>query len=336
MNCQEFNPRSSEEWLPALQRDGYVILAVPQHITELSTAVFDCFAEFNQRSDEDKAKFSLVPHDEGDNNGWHPCGGLSKYNQCREGYIFQATSAIWPMLSTNRDCPPDAFSTIHQHWRQEVYVFVTSLLTDLATYLDIPHPASFFSSNGTFDVISASQFHIKNTPVMTQIETNEHMPSTTSAGHFITLPAHRDPTLISIVLHNCHARGLEMQWPLEGTSLGYREVYTHDTPPGPERCVVIVGTLLERLSGGFFRAPYHRVVSIASQQREETRLAATFFFQPTLDSILAPFPSTSIRTDTPNNTQVLCYRDWKRRAYGKYYKSSANKEKHRDNSVQVK
>lgn len=154
---------------------------------------------------------------------------------------------------------------LHETFRRQAY----ELLRERFAYEDT-------------DVISQSQFHVKEC---------------VSGGG---VPAHRDPSLVSLVIHNDTGGGFEFfadgsWWP------------SHQY--GPHLATLIAGRVLEHVgSDNKVRALKHRV---AEKRRElpsgSKRLAATFFFQPCDedDTLLLLHKKTT-------------FAEWKARAYRSY------------------
>jgi isopenicillin N synthase-like dioxygenase len=213
-------------------------------------------------------RFSLVEDSNGENNGWHATGGLGKYNQFREGYIFQANEAIWPLLGD--DNATTQFAKRHEDWRLAIFEVASTILRNIAVGLNLRED-SHFQIGGPMDVVNRSQFHVKG---------YSHPPSTQRNGaeeQFVALLAHRDPSVISIVVHNKHSKGLEV-WCEKSKS------YTDVGHYGPMHCTVLGqlfstyillarpsvlfthafrmpiagGSILEMLTHGTLKGPRHR------------------------------------------------------------------------------
>lgn len=126
------------------------------------------------------------------------------------------------------------------------------------------------------------------------------------------MPAHCDPSVVSIVIHALITSGLQVR-DVD------KKAFVDIPPTGPSRCVLLAGTLLEQLTDAAIKPCVHRVVSSETDLVSSQRIAASFFFQPTLDSILIPFAASTSpsRDDAP---VPLTYGKWKSRVYGNYYK----------------
>lgn len=323
----------SEELVSALRTKGYFI--VPLSDDNLITAQDEMFQQyelFDARPFEEKSLFSLSPDALGENNGWHSAGGLSRYNQSREGIIFQATSPIWPMLSESPEDPPDDFSKAHELFRDRVYNMTIDILKSLASGLKLTDPDKYFIRGGTLDVLSESQYHVKKI-TLREGESLESLHRTPESGQYLSLRAHRDPSLISLVFHDNRSttgasRGFGLQFKNDITG---QFVEVSQSISERKYCIVIAGSILELLTNGMVKAPLHRVVSSEAEIKSGKRIAATFFFQPLLQSLLIPFEGVELgENDTTDQTNAklgissssapVTYGKWKAKAYESYYK----------------
>lgn len=325
MASSPINAVSPECLLKSLRTKGYVILDLSERMSSLSCRVFDLFQSFDARSVAEKMVFELLPDTNGEHNGYHAIGGISAYNRCREGYIFQAASPVWPMLSESVECEGDEFSTTHEIWRAEMHHFALIILDKVWEALGIHSPAE-----GVLDVVSGSQFQVKKIcwagidPAATLSQTED--------GEFVTMPTHCDPSFISIVIHSQIFSGLQVRD-------AEKRAFVHIPPTGPGKCVVFAGSLLELITNSEIKPCVHRVVSTEADMISAKRIAATFFFQPTNDSFLVPLrlandTSQSAVCDEEVDSKIVrrftissiddtvstTYGTWKSRVYGNYYK----------------
>jgi isopenicillin N synthase-like dioxygenase len=304
--------------LAEMEHRGYFVLPLAGPLVPSRDEMFEQFQVFDGLPVSDKEVFSLTPDAIGENNGWHGAGGLSRYNQCREGVIFQASSEVWPMLSKDVSAPADDFSIAHQRFREHAHALASSIMEGLASALELPDPSNFFTANGPLDIIQGSQFHVKKV-MLSESEDVGALHKTREDERYITLRAHRDPSVISIVFHKCKSSenvlGMGLQFKGHN-DMGFVDLVTENNILGEtgEYCVVIAGSILELLSEGMMyiryfkvillyklkilfcqpggiKAPLHRVVSTEPELRAADRLAATFFFQPNLDCLMVPFPT---------------------------------------------
>lgn len=219
-----------------------------------------------------------------ENHGWHDVGGLSsKYNRFRRGYILQADKPI-PDFVIDADA--------HEQFRRAIHTFVADRCRC-----------------GDIDMISCSQFHIKRC-VGSDPQTK------------VAVPPHRDPSLLSLVIHSDSSAGLEFWDPA-------LRRYAPSHHYGPDRATIIAGSLLGYLTRNEIPAPKHRVL-LEQRPWQLPRLAATFFFQPKPDTVLRRLilrPKAAPRLALTNDDSgVLTYAEWKRRAYTRYYNATPHVE----------
>jgi hypothetical protein len=322
---------NSDEILQAFIKNGYFILKLPESIKILNEKIFKQFILFDKRKTIEKEIFSLTNIDDNnicENNGYHPIGGLSnKYNICRDGYIFQANCKIWPMLSNSKDDVSDSFSVIHEEWRPQVHNIALEIMSNLAIALKLDNPTTYFTSKGPLGIIEGSQFHVKKINFNNE---NKLLNKSKDDERLITLNSHCDPSVISLVFHNKGSTGLQFR---DSNLKTFVDLKTC----GYDYVTVIAGSVLELLSNGYIKAPAHRVVSTNEELISNNRIAATFFFQPNLDTLLVPFnnndqilkkkkecnsfPSSSSSSSLSSSSYPsISYHSWKNRAYGNYYK----------------
>jgi isopenicillin N synthase-like dioxygenase len=247
------------EILAALQHRGYFILPLSEEMFDTQEEMFRQFDIFDSRSVTEKTRFSLTPDAIGENNGWHGAGGLSRYNQCREGIIFQASCVIWPMLSDSLAVPAkdidsiDDFSIAHENFRNEAHLLAGSIMEQVACALELPEPAAYFTKKGPLDIIAGSQFHVKKV-ILSEAEDLSALHKNPDDDRYLTLRAHRDPSVVSIVFHKCrsadleHGLGLQFKDPDAGCFVNIP--VDADEVAGRSVCVVIAGSILELLSDG--------------------------------------------------------------------------------------
>lgn len=290
--------------ISSLRAHGYLVIDTPSSLADLNHEVFALFEEFDAQTIGHKQQFTLKPDEHGENNGWHEIGGLSKYNRCREGYIFQASTPIPPMLSAPNS-ESDRFARVHEAWRKEVHAFAAVVLENLGHALSISNPAAFFTPQGQMDVVSGSQFHVKKIVLGEQKVASLRQAD---AETYVSMPPHTDPSFITFIFHNQMSSGLQVRD-------AEAKAFVNISPSGPHKCIIIAGTILELLTNSDIKACVHRVASTEADLTSSHRLAASFFFQPTANTLLLPFSGTS-ETDSSS----LSYSAWKSRVYGNYYK----------------
>ncbi|KAG8468135.1 hypothetical protein KFE25_007187 [Diacronema lutheri] len=323
-----------EDVLRALSGAGAFSVRLPNELVALNAEVLRWFGLFDAQPSERKQRHALVPDGTGENNGWHGPGGLSAYNRFRDGYIFQASEPIWSMLDGSAGAE---FAAAHERWRAALHAVGHALIARLARALEVG--ADQFGPGGRCDIAAGAQFHLKAIRAAASELCAPGATGATADGRMMTLPAHRDPSVLSLVV----ATRPGLQLLVEG------EGRYEDVPRcGPDVCTVIAGQLLTKLTRGLVRSPLHRVVSEPREAVCAERVAATFFFQPPLDAVLQPLesptmarlarladasPERSARAHTKvraggergNGKPFLpvTYREWKHRAYSGYYARAA-------------
>ncbi|KAJ1619013.1 hypothetical protein T492DRAFT_848888 [Pavlovales sp. CCMP2436] len=317
--------------LAALRLHGFVVLTLPPNVAALNREVLGWFRRFAAQPAARKDAFALAAdHGTGEHNGYHRPGGLSAYNRFREGYIFQADEPIWHMLEG-----PDGalFADAHERWRAAIHRLGYAVMEEVAVALGLDR--AHFGAGGPCDICTSAQFHLK----AVCRNTEEAPPPTAEAdGRTVAMPAHRDPSVISLVSAN--GPGLQV---FIDSERQYIDVPTF----GPDVCTVIAGQILTKVTRGLVNAPMHRVVSEPGALERAERVAGTFFFQPPLDAVLRPLDSAPVRQHVlalESNAEQpfrrwgdggaaaksftpITFRDWKARAFKSYYKRNARAPK---------
>uniref|UniRef100_A0A7S3JXT1 Fe2OG dioxygenase domain-containing protein n=1 Tax=Aureoumbra lagunensis TaxID=44058 RepID=A0A7S3JXT1_9STRA len=265
---------------------GYVSMPLP---TLVSKACSQCFELFPTHE-----AFSDCPEMSG-LNGYHNANGLGGFNKYREGCIFQnTTEAIWPMHQDNTNHL--AFANAMETMRFHCIDFATSVLSALASRLNMPE--DFFLNE--FDVISESQFHLKRLTGLTREMLNED---------YDAVPAHVDPSLISLLIHNDNSGGFQVV---------SRGEYIRHPHIGPHSCCLLVGSILHLLAPNVPTCK-HRVRPRESDL--DNRLAITFFLQPKSNTRLIPLARLGLGEEEAKELQNYPdYASWKQRAYSTYLK----------------
>jgi isopenicillin N synthase-like dioxygenase len=132
------------------------------------------------------------------------------------------------------------------------------------------------------DAEETAQWHVK--------VYNSGSISTTDEGVNVRLPVHTDPSLISVVLHDTPTRegGMGLEYLLTG-----KREWRSVSSCGHGRATVIVGSVMEKITGGRYKAARHRVVEEEGRVGED-RVAATFFFRPGGKKVLTVPPSAKL------------------------------------------
>ena len=169
----------------------------------------------------------------------------------------------------------------------------------------------------------------------------------------VLLPVHTDPSLISLIVHDVPgvrpgALGLEYLRPRRqrgagaggsvagrrSSSGGVSDEVSGGTEPTAEPTgdrgaegewlvvashghgvvTVLVGAVLDRITGGLYPAAKHRVAS-TNPSGLGRRVAATFFFRPAPTAWLEKLPITAL---TDRSVKPIRFRDWLARVASKY------------------
>lgn len=325
--------------MAALREHGGFALALPPELDALNRDVFALYHRFDAQPHAAKSAFALgAAAADGENNGWHSPGGLSRYNRYREGYIFQYAEPIPDMLA---DEP--AFARTHERWRDSIWEVAAAVMAHVARALGLA--PGYFEPGGAMDLRANSQFHLKSlalpaddapradaelsapTADAAAVGSSEATaaPPTNRDGVHVLLPAHTDPSVLSIIVHNEHGRGLQVFSERSGARAPDGRTHGHAPSAvltssaaaatgggsadacagggfceagayGPGVCTVLAGAVLERIAGGAgIRSPKHRVAFTPAELArmrgatgERRRTAATFFFQPEMGVVLRP------------------------------------------------
>ena len=212
--------------------------------------------------------------------GYHRAGCMSaRYNAYREGFVFSDGE-----LFDVHEC--ETFQSDCARLQGQLHTVADRVLDTVGQHLELP--LGWFQEN-LGPTRDNSQWHIKryvDVPSGVQAEPPELSLRTSINEPVIEwLPAHTDPSLISIVFLN--RPGIQ-----EGSSglqyLTSNKLYVDVPFSGHEVAIIFVGSVLQHLTGGYFRACRHRVVHT---NRTHERVAATLFVRPAADKILRLPPS---------------------------------------------
>eukprot|EP00913_Durusdinium_trenchii_P004543 g4219.t1 len=201
-----------------------------------------------------------VSHDLLELHGYQPRGELGeRYNAHRSGFIFHGSKAA-PWVD------PESQERI-SIWRADIWQLAGRIFDALIQELDLKAiSAGHFSRHGPFDMVSHSQFQVKEM----------HPVAAGPNAKVVRLPLHQDPSFLSLLIHHSSeppGQGCEF-W------LDQEQRFLPLARSGPTVCTVIIGQLFHLLLGRrSFAKGKHRVVTRAADM-EKPRISATFFFQP--------------------------------------------------------
>ena len=307
--------------------------------------------------------------------GYHSAGSsnsLSRYNVHREGFIFSNGETFdIPLPTTSSLSGGDASfeQCMNSMFDSMCGVIAKDVLNGIARYLKIDEDW-FENAYGPMD--TSSQWHLKRyvEPKLNNRDncvdtSNGDSTSTTNEGHghddltleedLEWLPAHTDPSLISVIIHdapgiNANAMGLEYQVhvPMGKTKdenhgnkkkqVLWNEVEHH----GHAIATIFCGSVMSYITGGLFHSAKHRVVrkparSTSTRSGEmqvpvlgvqlRHRQAATLFLRPQGNSILT-VPPSDLLTDRIVKIRRNCkFQDWLNRVSRNYQGMSAKQTK---------
>eukprot|EP00041_Stephanoeca_diplocostata_P004088 m.40770 g.40770 ORF g.40770 m.40770 type:complete len:393 (-) comp14854_c0_seq1:352-1530(-) len=293
--------------------------------------------------------------DSADASGYHVCGGLSRYNMFREGFVFSNNSmydisdppSISSTSSSTKKIPTSTFRMDMCALYDTMSKIASNVLSEIASSLGLCR--DFFETEYG-PIKEHSQWHLKRyhpygPPKETQA--SRKLPSghqRTVDGRVVLLPVHTDPSLISLVVISRSKDDDRCAVHFDGAmGLEYHDDTDPDTPwhnvlaSGSGAVILFVGSVLHRISGGVFPATRHRVAMAETALDNivlDERVVATFFFRPAPHSILRLLPSPTVRERHLRNTTLnsknyrgnvkhdrdISFSDWKRKVSKKYEK----------------
>lgn len=231
--------------------------------------------------------------------GYHKAGGLSHFNQYREGFVLSDGQTF--SIS-------DAFDGPVRNMQEILYSLAGSAVTAIENHLRLE---SNFVEDTMGPTRDHSQWHLKR-----------YLAPSTGTEHEIGKPvhwlmSHTDPSLISVVVHfqPVGCRGLEYCRRKEGSATEKEWVHLD---PGQPVAVFFVGSILSYVTGGYFPACKHRVnpppgCAVANNKR----MAATLFVRPRPDASLAVWRASPLLEAAPSRKQ-LTFGQWNARVSRHY------------------
>jgi 2OG-Fe(II) oxygenase superfamily len=207
--------------------------------------------------------------------GYHPVGGMSqRYNEFREGFV-------WSDGQTFKMVDRPEFSVLTKRLEVQLHALTCAVMRAVAKQLDISSGDDWFEEH-LGPTHGHSQWHIKRF-----VAASAHQ----DVDPGMWLPTHTDPSLVSVVIHDLagtisggsgfqyHHNGQWQTIPVSGHAVG----------------IIIVGSVLQHVTGGFFQACRHRVLMtqpLEQQQQQHhhastpRRMAATYFLRPASEAVL--------------------------------------------------
>ena len=170
----------------ALSTIGCAQLLVDDDLRAHNAAASELWRAFFAADEAHRRQFALA--DGTDSGGYHGAGALGRYNAHRSGVIYEHDEAV-PQLVEGV-----AFVERVEAWRGAVTALARDVLGAVAARRGAP--ADMFAAGGAFDARAAGRFHVKRTH---------------AGAARVLLPAHRDPSTLSLVVHfSAPPSGLEL------------------------------------------------------------------------------------------------------------------------------
>jgi isopenicillin N synthase-like dioxygenase len=250
--------------------------------------------------------------------GYHPsAGSLSRYNRHRRGFVWsdEAASGLKADAISIQDCPE--FAPQMNALVILLHDIADRVLGALERHWSLP--TGYFLQQFGLESRTSSQWHVKEFTKSGETMGGGDLvhPSSKRSDDYILLPVHTDPSLISIVMHDSPANVAS-----GAQGLQYHHHGTWQPVPrgGPGVAVVLVGSVLDHVTGGALMAAKHRVV--AHEQLSTTRLAATLFVRPAPHSVLSStlIPGAQQR---PPTKRTKTFAEWNARVARNYQKHQA-------------
>lgn len=241
--------------------------------------------------------------------GYHPAGGsMSRYNLFREGFVWSDEG----IMETQMD---SEFSVATRQLEDLLHSVAQCVLQSIEQHLLLP--VGWFEENFG-SMRNHSQWHLKRFVETTDPDQKE--------SHW--LPAHTDPSLISIVIHDrrdTQDGGYGLEYKDASASSASKWIPVQKT--GHAVAIVMVGSVLSQITGGLFPACRHRVL-----QQPGERMAATLFLRPAPLARLQVPPSPLLQHVAWKHPFNMTFDQWSSRVArnyqnGKSKKTNQNKEK---------
>lgn len=235
--------------------------------------------------------------------GYHPAGGsMSRYNLFREGFVWSDEGTM--------DISDSEFNVSTRQLEDLLHFVAQSVLQSIEQDLELP--VGWFEKNFG-PTRKHSQWHLKRF-----VETAD---PNQKESHW--LPAHTDPSLISIVIHD-RIDSQEGGYGLEYKDASSSSKWEPVAKSGHAVAIVMVGSVLSQITGGLFPACRHRI----SQQPGE-RMAATLFLRPAPRARLHVPPSPLLQHVSWKHPCNMTFDQWSSRV-ARNYQNGKHKKKDND------
>jgi hypothetical protein len=301
-----------ESWndvVAGLLENGVALVGIPDRHAEVAASAFQVAREAMDLVNKRRIPTILPSASSAHATGYHPVGGMSqRYNGFREGFVWSDSQTF------EIDDRPE-FSVQTKRLELQLHALASSVMRAVARHLEI----SSGDDNDWFEehlgpTQNHSQWHIKRsaaTPVQQLNPGNEQW-----------LPTHTDPSLVSVVIHDlvgAQSGGSGLQYHYNGE--------WHTIPvSGHSIAIIIVGSVLQHVTRGFFKACRHRVLMPKQETHEplRRRMAATYFLRPASGAVLSG-PSSSPKLAALFATipvqQCITFDQWLQKTARNYEKS---------------
>ena len=350
-------------------------LSSEQPLNNTATACLECpiiIAPQNQTNDQNSSdKNPSAAHV----FGYHPSGGMisTRYNMYREGFVFsdrhvtfdvrqkqEISSTHFTTTSFGNDCY-QMFTLLH--------TVADTILSNIGQHLQLPGgdaDTDLFQNNYIQDhfgpTIHYSQWHLKRytnhnddpLPMSSHHRTKKVGPS--KDDPVVLLPSHTDPSLISVIILDrpdiqSGAMGLQYfqrdrhdndntnDHDEPSSSSSSRQGEWVDVPcSGHDVAIVLVGSILQYITNGYFTAVKHRVVRHSDDHSspngagfvpgpEHQRMAATLFCRPKPSAVLGTLPSPMLFM-AGRGTPPLTFEEWMAKTAKNYQKAKLHQSQH--------
>ena len=284
---------------------GVATVRLPAELETIPARAFGVFRRVLREIDESTTcgDVDVLPAnaDSAHATGYHGLGGLSRYNQYRRGFVF----------SDGGECPVDAE---FQDATQRLFVLLHAIFQHALTALEgtLGLPTNWFQTQ-LGPTISNSQWHLKKycTPSSENEKDDTYL-----------LGTHTDPSLLSVVIHDrpgIQADGYGLQYKQQQQQ---QQTWKDVSATGHGVAVILVGSVLAKLSANRIPACPHRVVATSATT---TRVAATFFGRPAPQALLQAPPCPTWNVAANHDKVPITFEAWNARVARNYEKS---KRKH--------
>jgi isopenicillin N synthase-like dioxygenase len=245
---------------------------------------------------------------------------MSRYNRYREGLVFSDGTQLLDEIVECTNGNTKEYS---------------NLFKDCAALEDLLHSVAEYAMHGIERILklpenwffnnfgptrTSSQWHIKRYH-MAKRDAVDNKEEEDRQNEL--LPTHTDPSIISVIIHDREGKQAGCQG-LKFSKEGANGRDWIEVPySGHGVAVVLVGSLLSHITGGYFPACRH---SVSLTQPLEHRMAATLFLRPVGRARMIAPPSHMLQHVVLKRDN-LTFEEWNMRVSKNYMKSKKNTSK---------